>query len=261
MSIAMRAISIDPTPAAIHHEATHRHTTHEHEHEFEPQRGLPEPLPANEHVLWQGAPDWRMLARECFHVRKLTAYFSILVAWRVVNAVRSGLGIEAVLIAAGMAIGLALVALGLANLLAWLSARTTLYTITDRRVVMRVGIVLSVTFNLPFKEIEAAGLHALPGEHGDIALTLAPKNRIAYLHLWPHVRPWRVARTQPNLRSIADAAVVARTLTAAWRSERSDVASMIDAAHEQPTTRPATTSRPTSATGLPDRSMGVAQAA
>ena len=42
--------------------------------------------------------------------------------------------------------------------MAWLSARNTVYTITDRRVVMRIGIVLTLTFNLPFKRIAAAGL-------------------------------------------------------------------------------------------------------
>jgi hypothetical protein len=31
---------------------------------FEPIRGLPEQLPEGEHILWQGAPDPRVLARE-----------------------------------------------------------------------------------------------------------------------------------------------------------------------------------------------------
>lgn len=262
MSHTMRAIPIEPTPApqlpeTFVRDANHRHTSHVHEYEFEPQHGLPEALPADEHLLWQGAPDWRMLARECFHVRKLAVYFSILVIWRVVNAVRSGMGVEAVLIAAGMAAGLALTALGLVTLLAWLSARTSLYTITDRRVVMRVGIVLSVTFNLPFREIEAAGLHPLSGRYGDIALTLAPKSRIAYLHLWPHVRPWRVARTQPTLRGVHEAADVAQTLTTAWCAARSDGVATV-ASLNVATVRPAHPARPVS---HQDRTIGVAQAA
>ena len=208
-------------PAATH--ATHRHTSHEHEHEFEPVRGLPEPLPSDEHVLWQGAPDWRVLARECFHVRKLAFYFAALIAWRVGSVIAAGGTGREIAIAGGMAVALAAIALGLATLFAWLSARTALYTITDRRVVMRVGIVLSVTFNLPFARVEAAGLHPLAGTHGDVALTLDPKDRIAYLHLWPHVRPWHVARTQPSLRCIADAGAVARILTAAWVGQRTNV--------------------------------------
>ena len=42
-----------------------------HEHELEPQYGLPERLPATEKILWQGSPDARALARSAFHIRKL----------------------------------------------------------------------------------------------------------------------------------------------------------------------------------------------
>ena len=48
---------------------------HEHEHELEPAYGLPERLPANERILWQGSPDWRTLARRVFFVRTLALYF------------------------------------------------------------------------------------------------------------------------------------------------------------------------------------------
>ena len=222
----MKAVALEAAPAAAHG-ATHRHTTHEHEHEFEAERGLPEPLPAGERLLWQGAPDWRMLARECFHVRKLIVYFTLLVIWRIVSVIESGGSAREILVATAMALGLASVALGLTTLMAWMSARTSLYTITDRRIVMRVGIVLSVTFNLPFKQVESAGLHPLAAGHGDIALALDPATRIAYPHLWPHVRPWHVARTQPSLRSIADATAVAGILTTAWRAARGEAASPV----------------------------------
>ena len=110
---------------------------------------------------------------------------------------------------------LALLALALLTVLAWLSSRTTVYTLTNRRVVMRVGIVLSITFNLPLRQVESAGLRPVRGGHGDIALVLAPGERIAYLHLWPHVRPWQLRRTQPMLRCVADAATVGQLLTRA----------------------------------------------
>src|SRR5207237_406494 len=79
------------------------------------------------------------------------------------------------------------------------------YTITDQRVVLRVGIVLTVTFNLPLKRIDAAATAVGHGASGDIALSLEGADRIAYLHLWPHARPWHVRRTQPMLRCIANA--------------------------------------------------------
>jgi hypothetical protein len=73
-----------------------------------------------------------------------------------------------------------------------------------------------VTYNLPLKRIAAADLSTVPGGHGDIALALAPGDRIAWLQLWPHARPWRLAQPEPALRAVPDAAVVARRLTQAW---------------------------------------------
>lgn len=223
--------------------ATHRHTSHEHEHDFETEPGLPQPLPRGEQVLWKGSPDWRVLARECFHVRKLAVYFAVLVVWRVVSVIHDSPDPRDVLVPTLMAVGLAVLALGIVSLLAWCSARTTIYTLTDRRVVMRVGIVLSVTFNLPFKHIEAANLRAMKGGFGDIALSLDDSTRIAYLHLWPHARPWRVARVQPSLRSIAGAADVAQRLTAAWQALRANEAVEV-ATLTRPVVRPAAPSRP-----------------
>lgn len=264
----MRAVPARAVPVSVAERpqvATHRHTSHEHEHEFEPELGLPEPLPRGEQVLWQGAPDWKMLARECFHVRKLSVYFAVLVAWRIGSLVLAGGNVRDVAISGGACVGLAAAALGLATLAAWMSAKTSLYTITDRRIVMRVGIVLSVTFNLPFAKIVAADLRTLPGGHGDVALALDPDSRIAYPHLWPHVRPWRVAHPQPDLRCVVDAAAVARTLTAAWRSVRDEASMSASAAASASTNRP--TGRPVSNLHLAprttpnDRSIDAAQAA
>jgi hypothetical protein len=39
--------------------------------------------------------------------------------------------------------------------------------------------------------------------------------RIGWLVLWPHVRPWHMARTQPALRCIPEAAQVARLIAEA----------------------------------------------
>ena len=78
----------------------------------------------------------------------------------------------------------------------------TVYTLTDKRVVMRIGIVLTLTFNIPYRRIAAAGLHLDTRGTGDLPLALLPPDHIAYLHLWPHARSWRVARPEPMLRSV-----------------------------------------------------------
>jgi hypothetical protein len=209
---------------------THRHSAPgQHEHEFEPVRGLPEHLPAGEQLLWQGSPDWRTLARQAFHLRKLAVYFGVLVALRVA-VLASQQATPWDMLVAALWIGLlGTTAIGLLGLMAWLSARAAVYTITDRRVVMRIGIVLTLTFNIPFKRIEAAGLHVEGNGCGDIPLSLAGEDRIAYLHLWPHARAWRLARPEPMLRCVPRATAVARLLAQAW-SQQTGVALTAEAA-------------------------------
>lgn len=187
-----------------------------HEHEFEPQPGLPERLPQGERILWQGAPAAAVLARRVFHLRKVALYFAVLLAWRAGTVFSDTGSLVAVLRALAWVAPVALLGLGLLALLARLTARTALYTLTDRRVVMRIGIVLTVTYNLPLTRIEAADRHDAGSGTHDIALTLEPGTRIAWLHLWPHVRPWRVQRPQPMLRALPDGERVATLLAQAW---------------------------------------------
>lgn len=190
---------------------------HVPEHDFEPQPGLPEPLPRDETLLWQGAPDWRALAVRAFHVRKLTLYFTALLAMQAVVWTEGGHSAADTLRAMAPALVLSALGLGLVSLLAWLSARATLYTLTDRRVVMRIGIVLTITFNLPLKRIVAADLRPAPRGTSDIALRLAPDGPgIAWLTLWPHARPWRIGRAEPMLRCLPQGEAVAAQLTLAW---------------------------------------------
>ncbi|MFN7752216.1 MAG: photosynthetic complex putative assembly protein PuhB [Pseudomonadota bacterium] len=189
---------------------------HGHEHELEPQYGLPEELPGNERVLWQGSPDWRSLAVRAFHVRKVAIYFLLIVGLRVGLMVDDGAGAGEIAADLGRLLPLPLAALAMLAALAWLSARTTVYTITDRRVVMRIGIVLTLTFNLPLRLLHNADLHAAPDGTADIALQLPPGDRIAWLHLWPHARAWHVRHPQPMLRSVPDGRAVAAILGGAW---------------------------------------------
>ncbi len=193
---------------------------HTHEHEFEPEYGLPEPLPAGERVLWQGSPDWRVLARHVFHVRALALYFAAILIIRGGFVLNDGGTMAAAMKAVAMTLPLVLMALGIALGLALLCARTTVYTITDKRVTMRVGIVLNLTFNLPFARIAAAGFRKIGKDAGDIPLTLAGTDQIAFLHLWPHARPWRIAKAEPMLRCVPQGQEVARILGQAWSQSR-----------------------------------------
>jgi hypothetical protein len=182
---------------------------------FEPIHGLPDKLPAGERILWQGAPDWRVLAIRAFHARKVAIYGAVLLAWYAVSAVVDGASIGAAAIGTLTFAPLALAAVAILAGLAWLFARSTVYTITNRRVVMRIGVALPITFNLPFARIAGAGLKVFGRGVGDLPLQLAEDDKIAWFLLWPHARPWRLSRPEPMLRAIPDAAKVAEILAAA----------------------------------------------
>ena len=194
------------------------------EHDYEPIPGLPAPLPPGETILWQGSPNWEVLARRALRVRMVGMYFVILIAWGISGNMSAGTpAIDTALSALRLSV-LAVVALALLVLFAWLVARTTIYTITTRRVVMRFGIALPITIQIAFSMIDAAGLHVWSGDAGDIALALRPGQRIAYLVLWPHARPWKLTKAEPTLRSVPDAAAVAQILGRALAASASQPA-------------------------------------
>lgn len=195
-----------------------------HEHEFEAALGLPETLPQGERILWQAAPDWKQLACHAFHVRKIAAYFALMWALQIAHYLDEGASTSVIFKQCGTSLLLACIALGLLSMSAYYAAQTAIYTLTNRRLVMRVGIVLSLTFNLPLKKIVAADVAHLNQGFGDIALSLNNADRIAWLNLWPHARAWHVKQPQPTLRCVANAVQVAEMLATAWKQENSHLA-------------------------------------
>ena len=176
---------------------------------FEPIRGLPEKLPEGENILWQGAPDPRRLAREALGVRWVAAYFILLAVWRV------GVSSTEVPFGAAILYGVPFILSGVVACailygIAYVQAKSTVYTLTNKRVAMRIGAALTMTLNLPYTWIGTAKLDLKPSGHGTLAFELIGDTRISYLMSWPHVRPWRMARTQPALRCIPDAQNVAQ---------------------------------------------------
>ncbi len=177
----------------------------------EPIRGLPEVPPEGEHILWQGAPDPWMLARHALNLGWVAGYFVLLATWRGL-AIGLDQGLALGLKAAVPYLIMGLVACAILAVIALILARTTVYTLTTRRVAMRIGAALTVTLNLPFSCILAADLALERNGTGSIALELTEGTKLSYLVCWPHVRPWRIANTQPALRCIPDAERVASLL-------------------------------------------------
>ena len=181
---------------------------------FEAAPGIPAPLPKGEEVLWQGRPATRALARDAFKIHWIGGYLALIVLWK------TGLGLAEGGVLMGLARGLPYLALALAGYgivlaLAWAQARSTVYTITSARVLMRIGAALAVTYNSPFAQVGTARLDQKADGTGTIALETLGETRLAFLALWPHLRPGRLKRTEPALRSIPDATRVAKLLAEA----------------------------------------------
>ncbi len=165
------------------------------EYENEPIKGLPGFLPKDESIVWQGSPDWKALARSVFHVRLVAGWFVFVASLAFVAGGTGPLG-------AAVTLGVALLGLAVLALLAFAQARSTVYTLTQKRLVMRFGMALPKCVNLPLAQIESADLQPAGPGHADIALKTAGRFPLAWLQMWPHVRPWAVARPQPMLRAV-----------------------------------------------------------
>jgi hypothetical protein len=179
---------------------------------FPPRVTLPGPAPVEEIVRWQGAPNWCVAAIRIWHIRPAALYFAVLLA----EGLRESLGsTHAAALARQGEFALLLIALGsmaLLTLLAWLTGRTTTYTVTDTHVMLKYGIALRATLVIPFGAIEHVAIRVNPDHTGDLALRLKRDQRILYPKLWPHVRPWTLLRAEPMLRCVPEAGVVGALL-------------------------------------------------
>jgi len=180
------------------------------EYEDEPIPGLPGRLPPGEEIIWQGTPDWRGVARGVFHTRFVAAWFIVLAG---LAFLAGGTGLTGAI----TTLAVAVVAMALLVVLARAQAKSTIYTLTNRRVVMRFGVALPKCVNLPLSLIGSAD--AKPAGDGIMDISLTPTTRfpLGYLQMWPHVRPWKFGQPQPMLRSVPQdfVAILARQLAAA----------------------------------------------
>lgn len=185
--------------------------------EIEPIPGLPEELPEGENILWQGRPKRASILRNVLHLRKFAFYFLLVLIWNVATAIYDGGSTAQVIGAFLWSVGLAAVLFAMGWWLSHVLERTTIYTITTKRVVMRFGIALPIAFNFPFSQILSADAASYENGHGIIALRLKEHTKISWPVLWPHARPWKLAKPEPALRGIDNVAQVAQILGNALR--------------------------------------------
>ena len=168
------------------------------EYEDEPIPGLPGRLPPGEEILWQGTPDWRGVARGVFHTRLVAAWF-VFVASLAFAA--GGTGLKG----AGITLGVAVLGLAILGVLARAQAKSTIYTLTNKRVVLRFGVALPKCVNVPLSLVGKADVKPAGAGLVDVSLTPTVRFPLAYLQMWPHVRPWKFGSPQPMLRAVPEA--------------------------------------------------------
>jgi hypothetical protein len=191
------------------------------EHDYEPVPGLPARLPEGEIILWQGAPSSAQVSRRIMKTRWIAGYFALLVIWNVSAGIYDGRTVSEILFSSGALAILSTLAIALLEAFAWGVQKTTMYTITNKRVVMRIGVALSATFNLPFTRIVSADMREDKNGAGDIALTLAPGDKLSWLVFWPHVRGFNKGALMPQMICLKDVAIAGNVLSAALAGSRS----------------------------------------
>lgn len=178
---------------------------------IEPVEGLPERPPEGEQILWQGRPDWWALSKDALNLWWVMGYFVFLGAWRFVTLIDQMPLMRALVLSLPFVI-LGLIVCAMLVIVGYVQARTTMYTVTNRRVAMRIGAALTVTLNLPYTQIQNASLQMRRRGVGTIAFEVPDDVKLGYLTCWPHVRPWRVP-AQPALRCIPDAERIAAMIS------------------------------------------------
>ena len=183
----------------------------------EPINGLPELPPRGEVILWQGRPNWFRLTVESLNLWWVVAYFAVLTAWRFFTVI-DVLSFERAIIMTLPFVIMTLIVVLLLMLVGFIQARATVYTITNRRVAMRIGAALTVTLNIPYTQIENAAVSVGKAGCGNIALETKGASKFSYLVLWPHIRSWKISKPEPTLRAIPDVQSVAQILAKAAKA-------------------------------------------
>ncbi len=186
------------------------------------------PLLPGERILWDARPGWLAVARSVFFIRPVALYFAMLLfANAVAGAVHGAPAARLVRSDASLAL-IAGATCGILLLLSWLTARTTSYSLTTRRLVLRYGIAFPATLSLPLRVIGSVAAGMYGRSYGDIRLTLRPGEQIGFLKLWPFVNPWHLSRAEPVLRAVPAAGMAATLLSRTLEAAQCEALSSMD---------------------------------
>ncbi len=168
-----------------------------------------------ERVLWRGRPAWRAVMRDVLHVRIMMGYFAAILLWGFASDRADGWTPLNTLWRGAPIMAIALAVFGACALFAWAISRTTTYELTSERFVLHYGVALTASLSIPLCRIAAVGVHPRGDATGDVLLTPKPGQRLSYVKLWPHARPWRWSRAEPMLRGVPQAMALGHAISEA----------------------------------------------
>jgi uncharacterized protein with PQ loop repeat len=90
----------------------------------------------------------------------------------------------------------------------WLVAINTIYTITDKRLIIRHGVTMPMAINVPYAKVATAAAKVREDGSGDVSVAMLDGNNVSLFAIWPHNRPWNWQGVAPAMRAIPDAARV-----------------------------------------------------
>lgn len=180
---------------------------------FEPKPGLPSALPENEEVLWSGSPEpWR-LGHRAFHTRWIAAFFVIMAVSSIFSGFNHGAGTGRIAMTFVTLLFVGGLVVGFLAIMGWLVAINTIYTITNKRLIIRHGVTMPMAVNVPFTKVARADVKVDKNGAADISVALLDGNRLSIFAIWPHNRPWSWQGAAPAMRMVPDGAKVAKLLS------------------------------------------------
>ena len=183
----------------------------EYKTKFEAPNNILDAIPNGESILWKGRPSLWGFSWNLFGLKWITLYLSMLSIVSVARFFASDFytafyvdflpfflsGIFASIILIGLAAT---------------QTYSTVYIITENRVIIKTGAALSFLISMPFKKIKEVNLQKRGASIGTISFELLSEKRVPYISCWPSVRPWKFKRTQPAFSCIGSVDEVATIL-------------------------------------------------
>ena len=162
----------------------------EYKTKFEAPKNILDAIPDGESILWKGKPSLWGFSWNLFGLKWIAAYLFILLMVSILRVFVSDFytaffvdflpffssGVFASIILFGLAA---------------VQTFSTVYVITEKRVIIKTGAALSFLISMPFKKIKGINLQKRRGSIGTISFELFSEKRVPYTSCWPSVRPWK----------------------------------------------------------------------